>query len=129
AHGEQVVGEFADDVHPVIANAGNVDARLFEMDAEFGGVAGVGNELGGVQERLGRNAADMQTGAAGLLAGVDESDLHALIGGVEGGGVAAGTAADDDEFGFVDFGHGSTFGRWSNRGSRNRAVLRTAANR
>ena len=39
-----------------------------ERDAEVGGVAGVGDELGGVQQRLGRNAADVQAGAAGPLA-------------------------------------------------------------
>ena len=39
-----------------------------ELQAEVGGVAGVGDELGGVQQRLGGDAADVQAGAAGPLA-------------------------------------------------------------
>ena len=43
----------------------------------------------------------------GRLAGVDERDLHALVGGEERRGVAAGTAAEDDQLRFDDFGHES----------------------
>ena len=56
--------------------------------------------LAACKQRLGRNAADVQAGAAGPFAGVDQRDLHALVGGEKGRGVAAGAAAEDDEVGF-----------------------------
>ena len=70
------------------------------------GLADVGDELGGVQHRLGGNAADVQAGAAGTLAGLDQRDLDAVVGGQEGRGVTAGAAAENDELGVDCFRHG-----------------------
>ena len=63
------------------------------------GVLRVGDELGGVQQRLGRDAADVQAGAAGAFARLDQGDRDAVVGGEEGGRVAAGAAAEDEELG------------------------------
>ena len=62
-----------------------------------GGVLRLADELRDVQQRLRRNAAAIETDAAGIQLRVDERDLHAEIGGVERGGVSAGTGADDYE--------------------------------
>ena len=93
----EVAGQRLDDLLPVAAHAVDVDLRRLEGDADVGGVAGVGDELGGVQHGLGRNAADVQAGAARPLAGIDERDLHALVGRQERRRIAAGTGAEDDE--------------------------------
>ena len=103
---DEVAGQRVDDLLPVAADGVDVDLRRAEADADVGGVAGVGDELGGVQQRLGRDAADVQAGAAGPLAGVDERDLEAVVGGEERGGVAAGAAAEDEELRFDGFRHG-----------------------
>jgi hypothetical protein len=60
-----------------------------------------------VQNRFRRNAADVQAGAADLRGGVDECDFLTFVGGEEGGGVAAGAGAEDDELGIDCFWHGS----------------------
>ena len=51
------------------------------------------DDLGGVQQRLGRNAADVQADAAQHGPAFDERDLESQVGGAERGGVAAGTGA------------------------------------
>ena len=50
-----------------------------------------------VQQRLGRNAADVQAGAAELGVFLDDRGLQAVLAGANGRGVAAGTAPDDDQ--------------------------------
>ena len=52
--------------------------------------------LGGMQQRLGRNAADIQAGAAEDAALVDTGRLQAQLAQPDGGVVAARTAANDD---------------------------------
>ena len=46
----------------------DLDALVVERDAEVGGVLGVLGDLGGLQDRLGRDAAPVQAGPADLLA-------------------------------------------------------------
>src|SRR5262249_12030501 len=104
----EVAGHLVHDLLRGRADAVHVDLGVAELHAKVGGVAGLGDELGGVQQRLGRDAADVQAGAAGPVTGVDERDLEALVGGEEGGGVAAGAAAEDGELRFNHFGHGWT---------------------
>ncbi|MNC87581.1 hypothetical protein D3C83_33150 [compost metagenome] len=59
------------------------------------------DDLGDVQQRLRRNAAAIETDAAGVLLLVDERHLHAEIGGVEGGRIAAGAGPENRElYGF-----------------------------
>jgi hypothetical protein len=47
------------------------------------------------QQRLGRNAAPVETDAAQVVA-LDDRRLEAELGGADGGDVAAGAGADDD---------------------------------
>ena len=60
---------------------------------------GLGHDLGHVQQGLRGDAAAQQADAAQPRLEVDQRDLHAQIGGQEGGGVAARSAADDDKLG------------------------------
>ena len=57
------------------------------------------DDLGDVQQRLRRNAADVEADAAERRALVDEQDLLAEVGGAEGGGVAARPGAEHEEVG------------------------------
>jgi hypothetical protein len=52
-----------------------------------------------VQQRLGRNATDVQTHPAQRLPAVDEDHLLAQVGGAERGGVAAGPTSQHEHFG------------------------------
>jgi hypothetical protein len=58
-------------------------------------VARLVEHLGDVEQRLRRDAAAIDADPARVLLLVDEGDLHAEIGGQEGGGIAAGAGADD----------------------------------
>ena len=55
---------------------------------------------GDVQQRLGRNAADVEADAAERRVALDDDRLHAEVGGAEGGRVAAGAGAEDEHFAF-----------------------------
>ena len=50
--------------------------------------------FGGMDQGLGRNAADVQAGTAELLA-LDQGGGDAKLGGTDGGNIAAGAAADN----------------------------------
>ena len=86
-------------------------AQLVELDggrgkiqADGGGIAGIGEEAGGMEEGFGRDAAAVEAGAAEGEAGIDEGDGQAEIGGEKRGGIAGGAGADDGEGGGC--GHG-----------------------
>ena len=68
-----------------------------ELDAEVFRVRRLVDDVGDVEQRLGRDAAAIDADAAGVLLRIDEGDLHPAVGGVERRRVAAGTRADDDE--------------------------------
>ena len=55
------------------------------------------DDLRRVQQRLRRNAADVETDAAELRPALDQRDFHAEIGRAERSGVAAGTGAEHDD--------------------------------
>ena len=87
-------------LHDLVAagrHLGVVDGRLAgEDDAVVLEVVGPVHHLGRFEERLGRDAAPMEAGPADLVL-VDERDPEAELGGPEGGRVAAGPRAQDDE--------------------------------
>ena len=62
-------------------------------------------DLAGVQQRLGRDAAAVQAGAADLVL-LDQHDGLAELGCSQRRGVAAAAAAEDDEIGLM-VGHGA----------------------
>jgi hypothetical protein len=60
-------------------------------------VARLLEKLGSVQQRLGRDAADVEAGAAVGGPLLDHGDLEAELAGADGADVAAGAGSDDDE--------------------------------
>ena len=68
-------------------------------------VPGLLEQLGGVQQRLRRDAADVEAGAAEGRALLDHRDLHAELRRADRADIAAGAGADDDEI----VGHGVSF--------------------
>src|SRR5205823_491989 len=97
--------ERVDDLQPVAADAVDVDLRLAELNAEQGRIASVGDQLGGVQQGLGRNAADAEAGTAEAVGVVNKDDGHPLVGGEECGNISSRPAADDNQFVFGDLRH------------------------
>ena len=87
-------GQLVDDALLVGAQLVDVDRRLAEGDAPVAGVLRLVDHLGDVQQRLRRNAAAIEADAAGVLLLVDERDLHAEVGGIEGRGISARACAE-----------------------------------
>ena len=78
--------------------AAKVELRLADDDAERAEAMGDFLEhFRGVQQRLGRDAADVEAGAAMGLALFDDGGLQAELGGADGADIAAGAGADDNE--------------------------------
>src|SRR5664280_3572027 len=91
-----------------------VEAGLtLEQEPELPGLLEAGKKLGRLEERLGRNAAEVQESAADLAL-VDEGDVHAQLGGPEGGRVAAraGAKYDQVKVGAGACGHGMAASRY-----------------
>jgi hypothetical protein len=76
--------------------AGPVDADLAHLEAELGGALDRAVHVGALEELLGRDAADVQAGAAQLVL-LDEGDAQPGRGPVERRRVAARAAADDHD--------------------------------
>ena len=77
----------------------DVDGGCGEADAEMAHLLGLGDHLGGVEQRLGGDAADVEADAAQGRPALDQDDLAAQVGGAEGGGVAAGAGAQHQHLG------------------------------
>ncbi len=60
-------------------------------------MAGLLEQFGGVEERLRRNAPDIEAGSAERRILLDDGDVEPDLGGANGADIAAGAAADDDE--------------------------------
>ena len=78
-----------------------VDFGPGELDAPVAGLPGFGQDLCHVEQGFGGDAAPVEADPARVGFQVDESDLHAEVGGFEGSDVPAGAAADDCELGLV----------------------------
>src|SRR5262249_45960095 len=79
-------------------HGGKIELRLADLDAHLvEQMAGLFVELGGVQQRLGGNATDVEAGAAEGLVLFDYGNLHAELCRADGADIAAGAGADDDE--------------------------------
>ena len=77
-------------------NQGQVEHGVLAMQALLFWMFEVLPDLGGVEQRLGGHAADMEAGATELGILFDERGLEAVLAGADGSGVAPGTAADHD---------------------------------
>ena len=72
-------------------------AGVDAFDAEFFGFFQVVPEFGIEEQGFGRDAADVQAGAAEESVFFDERGLQAVLAGADGGRVAGGAAADDGD--------------------------------
>ncbi len=93
----------ADDAGATLLHGGEVELELVHLDAEVAEfVAGALVKLGGFEQRLGRDAARIETGAAegvlvlAVLPVVYAGGLESVLRGADRGHVAAGSAADHD---------------------------------
>ena len=129
------LGEFADDLRLVRHHGGEIEAHL-RLDAELGEfLAGrFVVKFARVQQRLGRNAADVEAGAAELAALVHAGSAHAQLSGTDRGVVAARSAANDHDVESVTHGsrvsaRGGRFGRRHRRHAHARGGLRAFGQR
>ena len=76
-----------------------IDAGLAELEAEVRHLLGFRDHARGVQQRLRRDAADVQADAAEVGVALDQHHLLAEVGGAEGGGVAARPGAEHHDLG------------------------------
>ena len=95
----------------------DIDLRRGKTDAKIGHVVGFVHHSGDMQQRLGWNAADVQTNAAERGVTLDDDRLHAEIGRAEGGGVAAGAGAEHQHFAFQIGAATVAGGDWGRRSS------------
>ena len=86
-----------DDLVLPLAQLGCVDLRLAERQRRLRHRFRFLDHLRGVQQRLGRNAADVEADAAEHRPALDQRDLQAEVGGTERGRVAAGAGAEHDD--------------------------------
>src|SRR6187549_1646373 len=91
------LGVLVDDLALVALRLQHVELRVDDLDAEVGAVPRLVEQLRGVEQRLGRDAPAMQTGAAELRVLLDHRHLHAELTGADARDVPARAAADDDE--------------------------------
>ncbi len=95
----KALGELRDDAVLPGAQFLEVGLRRAERDAEVAHLLGVRDDARRVQQRLRRNAADVEADAAERRVALDEHDLLAEVGGAKCRGVAAGTRAEHEHFG------------------------------
>ena len=89
-------GVLADDLVLASADQGPIEARVFALDALVGGMSEVFPDVGGMEERFRRDAADQEAGATEAVIFFDEGGLEAVLTGADCRGVAAGAAPDHD---------------------------------
>ena len=90
-------GVFLDDAVLALDHLRVVEHRLLDRDAFVGGVVGEAPQLGGVQQRLGRNAADMQAGAAQFGVFFNDGGFQSVLAGAHRCRVAAGAATNHNQ--------------------------------
>ena len=96
---DEAAGQALDHAVLPAANGRWVEGRRAEAHAVRTHRLGVVDHLGDMQQRLGRDAADVEAYAAECRARVDQDDVLPQIGSTEGGGVAAGTRPQNQDIG------------------------------
>ena len=86
--------QLADDAVLPLLERNGIDFRRLELDAVHRHRLGFLDHAGRMEQRLGRNAADVQADAAELGPAIHQRDRKAEVGGTEGGRVAARAGAD-----------------------------------
>ena len=118
--GYQALGQAADHRILPAAQLVDVDLRLAECDARVRHLLGLGHHLGRMQQRLGRNAADVEAYPAQRRVALDQHDFLAQVGRAKGRGIAARARAQHHDLG-VQIGAGPR-----RRRSRRRCVRRNS---
>ena len=96
-HPRQPAGQLADDRSSFhVAQRVEVDLRRAERDAVLGQRLRLGDHLRDVQQRLRRDAADVEADAAEHRVALDHHDVEAEVGGAERRRVAAGPGAQHE---------------------------------
>ena len=97
AHQEfEAFGVLGDDLGLALLNRSPIQfAGIYALDAEFLGIFQVIPYLGVKQQRLGRDAADVQAGSAEKTIFFDQGGFQAVLSGADGSGVTGRAAADD----------------------------------
>ena len=90
------LGVLGDDLVLAVEHQGEIEARILAMDPVFFRVQEALPNVGGVEERLGRNAAHMQAAAAQFGVFFNECGFQAVLAGANGRRITTGTAPDDD---------------------------------
>ena len=98
-HGADAAGQLAHHAVLELAQPVDIGLRRAELHAERSHLLGIGDHARGVQQRLGRNAADVEAHAAERRIAFDEDHFLAEVGRAESGGVATGTRAEHEHFG------------------------------
>jgi hypothetical protein len=96
-HLGEAAGQLADDLVLVRGELGAVDRRSAERHADVGEVRRLVHHGGDVQQRLRRDAADVEADAAERRIALDEHDPEAEVGGAEGRGIATGPRAEHED--------------------------------
>ena len=91
------LGVLAHNFALAVEDARIIDARVIAVKSLLFRMREVLPHIGGVQERLGGDAADVEAGAPELVVFFDNGRFEAVLPGADRGGVAAGTASDHDE--------------------------------
>src|SRR5690606_33843350 len=90
-------GQLADDGVLPVAELAGIDARLAEVDAARGHLLRLLDHARGVQQRLRRDAPDVETHAAERRPTLDQRDVEPEIGGTESRRVTARAGAEHGE--------------------------------
>ena len=93
----QAAGEPPDHAVLPLPQLVQVDGGRTERDAVLAHLLGLGDDLGGVQQGLGRDAADVEADSAEGRPAVHEHDLLTQVGGSERGRVTARPGAEDED--------------------------------
>src|SRR5690606_12609532 len=89
-----------DDLVLVPAQLVEVDLWLAECNADVDRVRGFVDHPARMQQRLGRNAADVEAHATEGRVALDEDRILAEVGGAERGRITAGTGTEHDDLAF-----------------------------
>ncbi len=95
----QSAGELVHDALFPAADFVDVDRRCGEGDAVMRNLVSFGDDFRDMQQRLGRDAADVQAHATQTCMLLDQDHLFAQVCGAECCGVAAGTCTENHDFG------------------------------
>ena len=97
-HAGEATGELADYFFLVRTKLVDIHLGRRKTDTEIAGMLGLFHHGGDMEQRLRRNATDVEADTAEGRVAFDDDSLHAEVRGPERGGIAAGTGAEHQHF-------------------------------